>query len=384
MKKYIFITNSIKPTSEKAESLENIVLDNVSEPCIKKALSLGYDVYLGVNRANPEKLKCNEYPIKFYDSHTYRNIFAIKDNLIAYKNLCKLLRSGDVDVIHCNTPIGGLIGRICGKKYRVRKIIYTVHGFHFYKGAPLLNNTVFKCIEKIMARWTDVIITINSEDFHSAKKFRLKEGGNVYQIHGVGIDTAAFSNFVLNKNEYRKTLNLDDQDFVCIVTGRLDKNKNIDVCLKAISKCSNSRIHFLICGEGGERDSLKRLAQNLNIENQIHFLGYRKDIKELLAIADCFLFSSKREGLSRSIMEAMASGLPCIVSDIKGNVDLIENSKGGYLIKNEDDYSIKINELYLDREKCKIMGSYNKIKVKGFDQETVYKEISDIYNLELM
>ena len=56
-------------------------------------------------------------------------------------------------------------------------------------------------------------------------------------------------------------------------------------------------------------------------------------------------------------MEAMASGLPCIVSDIRGNVDLIENSKGGYLIKNEDDYSIKINELYLDREKCKIMGN---------------------------
>lgn len=116
LSKYVFISNSTKPNQDEYESLEDIKLSNVNRPCLKIANEMGYDVILGVNRKYPEKLKCPEMDITFYDSHTFRSIFAFKDNYIAYKNLCEILKKGEVEVIHCNTPIGGFIGRVCGKK----------------------------------------------------------------------------------------------------------------------------------------------------------------------------------------------------------------------------------------------------------------------------
>ena len=171
---YVFLSNSSKPSEEKRRSRENVKISSVSRPCIEAALDLGYEVTLGTNRHKPEELSC-EFPIKFYDSHTYRSITAFGDNKIAYDNLCKVLDQGDVEVIHCNTPVGGLVGRLAGKRKKIKKIIYTAHGFHFYKGAPLINRTVYKWAEQIMAHWTDVIITMNKEDFEAAKKFKLRK-----------------------------------------------------------------------------------------------------------------------------------------------------------------------------------------------------------------
>ena len=170
---YVFLSNSNKPNKAEEYSRQPVILSNVSRPYLEKALDMGYEVWFGTNRDKPENLEC-ELPIHMYDSHTYRSIFNLKDNIIAYKNLMKILKNNDIKVIHCNTPIGGMIGRICGKKAKVKHIIYTAHGFHFYKGAPLLNRTIFKWAESLMAHWTDAIITMNEEDYQAAQKFKLK------------------------------------------------------------------------------------------------------------------------------------------------------------------------------------------------------------------
>ena len=210
MKGYVFIANSTKPSAEKRKSRELYKLSNVVKPCAQAALDKGYDVFVGVNRDNPETLEC-DMPVKLFDQNTYRSLTDFKENRKAYKNMCKLLSENDVEVIHCNTPIGGMIGRICGKKYKVKKVIYTAHGFHFYKGAPLFNRTVIKWVERFMARWTDAVITMNKEDFEEAKKFKLRNNGKAYFVHGVGINTKDF-NIECDKKAKLQELGLKETD----------------------------------------------------------------------------------------------------------------------------------------------------------------------------
>lgn len=385
MKKYVFITNSTKPSDEVFESLEEIKLDNVSRPCLEAAIEMGYEVILGVNRKYPEKLNCRELPIKFYNSHTYRSILSFKDNYIAYRNLCNVLKKGDVDVIHCNTPVGGLIGRICGKKYKVKKVIYTAHGFHFYKGAPIFNNTVLKWTEKIMAHWTDILITLNEEDYQAAKKMKLKKNGKVYKIPGVGIDTNIYKNNCIDRNKLRQSINIKDSDFVCISIGRLDKNKNNKASIESIYQMHRKDVHLIICGEGDELNKLLELVNKLGMNDRVHFLGFRKDIPDLLYISDIFISLSEREGLPRATMEAMAAGLPCIVSEIRGNVDLIDENKGGHLISLQEFDIIPSILISLIENKSlrEDYGIHNQNKIKQFDILNVKHEVADIYNSNL-
>ncbi len=377
---YVFIGNSTKPDAETLNSRDMIVPGNVSRPCLETALEMGYDTYLGVSRNRPEELDC-ELPVKLYDSHTYRSITAFKDNKIAYKNLMKLIDEKNIELIHCNTPVGGLIGRLCGRKKKVKHIIYTAHGFHFYKGAPFLNRTVLKWAEKLMARYTDAIITMNREDYEAASKFRLRKGGKVYYVPGVGIDTEEYFSLSVDRASVRASLGFSDDDIVCISMGDLIPRKNYETAIKAIAACNNPKLHYIICGVGGELENLERLAQAEGVGGQIHFLGFRKDIKELARASDIFLFTTLQEGMPRSMMEAMASGLPCVASKIRGNVDLLEDGVGGYLceVRDIEAFAKHIGMLAEDSALRESMSRENLERIKGFDTKVVKSLIEKIY-----
>ena len=381
MKKYIFIANGTKPKKEAYESKERVKLGNFIAPCVKAALNMGYDeVHVGVNRKYPEELEC-DLPVKFYDANSFRSITAIKDNKRAYKNLCERLKEGDFDAIHCNTPIGGMVGRFAARKFKLRKVIYTAHGFHFYKGAPLFNRTILKWAEKIMARWTDAIITMNQEDYEAAKKFKLKKGGKVYFVHGVGVDTSLYVKSEEIRQQKRAELNLKEDDIMLISMGDLIPRKNYPSAIKAIAKTGKKNLHYFICGKGAGLEELQNLAKAEGVEEQIHFLGFRTDVKDLLQAADVFLFTTRQEGLPRSMMEAMASGLPCVASKIRGNVDLIEDGIGGYLAKPDDvdGFAKGISALADDKELRARISANNLEKIKEFDVSVVEKEMQDIY-----
>ena len=380
MSGYVFIGNSTKPTLEVANSRNRISPTNVSAPCIEAALALGYDVFLGVNRNNAEELECT-YPIKLYDAHSYRSLLAVKDNRIAYHNLVKLIKKNNVDVIHCNTPIGGMIGRFAGRRCRVNTIIYTAHGFNFCKQGSLLNNTVVKLAEKIMARWTDAIITMNEEDFAAAKRFKMKKGGKVFFVHGVGIESSSYlPNQSIRRNK-RMELGLSDQQIMLISAGDLVDRKNYTPVIKALSQINDKNIHYYICGKGPKEQELKLLAKTLHVEDKVHFLGFRTDMKELYQAADIFVFSSILEGLPRCTMEAMASGLPCIVSKIRGNVDLIKDNKNGLLCSPSgvEEYAEKIKYLASSKDERMRMGNNNLQIIKQYDIAVVRNEIKSIY-----
>lgn len=377
---YVFVSNGTKPTAEKYSSREPIKPGNVSRPCLQTALDMGYDVVYGVQRAKPEELEC-ELPIKLYDAHTYRSITAFKDNKIAYDNLNKVIRENNVEVIHCNTPVGGMVGRLCGKKNKVKKIIYTAHGFHFYKGAPLFNRTVLKWAEMLMARWTDAIITMNREDYEAAKKFKLRKGGKVYFVHGVGITLKDFEGLSHLRQQKREEMGVKGDDIVLISMGDLVPRKNYGAAIRAIAKANNQKLHYMICGRGPELENLQALAKELGVESQIHFLGFRTDVKELLTGADMFLFTTRQEGLPRSMMEAMASGLPCVASAIRGNVDLIENGVNGFVCPTDDvdGYAAAIEKIASDPDLREQMRVNNLEKIKQYDISVVEQEIRAIY-----
>lgn len=203
MKKYLFISN----VSHK--------ITNFAIPSIEAAQSLGYEVHLAANyrdfKDDPEK-----YGVILHHIDIARSPFH-KENLAAYKQMMELLKKDKFDIIHCNTPVGGLLGRVCGAKTGVRKILYTAHGFHFYKGAPWINKTVFKFIEKRLAHQTDAILTMNREDFDAAQCFRLRtKNGKVYFVHGVGIDSQTLRETTVDKDALRSELGIPKEAVLLI------------------------------------------------------------------------------------------------------------------------------------------------------------------------
>lgn len=304
-----------------------------------------------------------------------------KQTLTAYRQLDKLLTEIDFDVIHCHTPIGGILARIAGKKHNVPHVLYTAHGFHFYKGAPKINWIVYYNAEKIMAHYTDALITINNEDFANAQKFKTKRGGQVYQIAGAGIDTKRFRQVSSDRRVKRNELGIENTDFFVLSVGELNKNKNHETVIQGLSKVEHSGIKYRICGDGIYKDELQKLIRDLNMEDCVRLLGYRTDIPEISHAADLFVFPSYREGLPVSMMEAMASGLPVVASSVRGNVDLIVNGENGFLLDPLDDtkWGQLIAKMKGHSDKCKKMGEKNKQKMLSYDKEEVRKQLAAIY-----
>ena len=381
-KAYLYVSNGSKPSAEEFELTTPVGPNSFSKASIWAANEMGWDLHMGINRKFPEKIQSLDFEIQFYNQNSFRNVFAIKDICIAYNNLCLYLKENpQIEIIHCNTPIGGLVGRLAGKKFN-KKVIYMAHGFHFYKGAPIINRTIFKWIEQYLAHYTDILITINKEDFQAARQFKLKKDGKVFYVPGVGIDLEHFMNLSFDKESKRKNVGLSSNDFVIISIGNLNDNKNTSTLIKALNETPYN-CHYLICGTGPKEQELKNLAKEYKIESRCHFLGHRKDINELLAISDIYVMASKREGLPRSTMEAMASGLPCIVSSIRGNQDLIENGMGGFLISPDDSYGFAkaINTLRDNRTLMERMSSWNLKRIKEFDINFVKSSMLNIFKL---
>lgn len=379
---FLFISNGRVVPIEQELSLDPIRVGSFGASAIYAADHLGMKLYMGVNRIYADQIKGIDYDITFYNQHIYRSIFGFKDIMIGYKNLCNFLKTHvDIAVIHCNTPIGGVLGRICGYKFK-KKVIYTAHGFHFFKGASFVNRTIIKWIEEWLAHYTDAIITINKEDYEAAKKMRLKEGGKVYYVPGVGIDTNIYENIRVDKHAKFHEIGLPENVKVGIVVGDLNDNKNVKILVKALPN-TPKYFHLIVCGLGPNLSVLKKLAEDMNVSERIHFLGFRQDIKELYAISDVFIMASKREGLPRSTMEAMCMGLPCVLSNIRGNVDLINEGEGGYLVNPKDfvGFAIAINKVLVDSKSAKQMGKINKEKIKNNNSiECVKKQMINVFN----
>lgn len=302
-----------------------------------------------------------------------------KSNLKAIRQLSHIMKETSFDVVHCHTPVGGVVARLVAGKYRKTgtKIFYTAHGFHFYKGAPLINWLVYYPAEWLCSWKTDLQITINREDYKRARKcFHAKK---TLYIPGVGIDIQKFGNKTIDISNKREELGVAEDETIILSIGELNKNKNHEVIIRALQKLNNKKIRYFIAGKGPLRSYLENLIGDLGLNENISLLGYRTDIHELCQAADFFVFPSYREGLSVALMEAMASSLPCICGNIRGNNDLIVPGKGGYLVdgKNVRSWTAAIEKMMKsDREK---MGTFNRNRVRNFSIDNVQRKMEKIY-----
>ena len=262
-----------------------------------------------------------------------------KDNLQAYKELKKIIEKEHYDVIHCNTPMGGIVTRLAARKTRKRgtKVYYTAHGFHFYKGAPKKNWLVFYPIEKNFSRMTDTLITITKEDYNLAcKKFYC----NVERIHGVGVDGKRYHSVSEDeKKKIRKQLGFLGTQKIILCVGELLPNKNQQMIIRSMKNIVTEYpdAKLLLAGNGPEKAILENLINSLALGKNVKMLGYVTNLQEYQKIADIAVSCSKREGLPLNIVEAMLSGTPVVASMNRGHRELIQDGKTGVLV-NVDDY----------------------------------------------
>lgn len=310
-----------------------------------------------------------------------RKISDISGIINSYKSVKNLCNKNRYKLLHCHSPIGSVVARLGARSARKKygtKVIYTAHGFHFFKGAPIINWLALFPIEWICSFITDVLITINKEDYERAKK--LFHAERIEYVPGIGIDTQAIRNTVTNKKAKLAEFGVNDET-VFLSVGELNKNKNHEVIIRALSKI-HKPFKYILCGKGDRKEYLESLANELGIGNNVIFAGYRTDIKELLNCADVFCFPSFREGLSVALMEAMAAGMPCVVSCIRGNVDLIQEGVNGFLCApdNVDEFAEAL-EKACNKDVCETMRGNNYRIIRDFDKNTVMDSISAIYSL---
>lgn len=352
-------------------------------PIMKMLKEEGFEVHVAARNNLAEKNGLQmKYADKIYDIPFERSPFN-KNNIKAYKKLNDILKKENYNIVHCNTPVGGMITRLASNKFRKKglRVIYTAHGFHFYKGAPIKNWIIYYPIEKIMSYLTDDLITITKEDYNLAtqKKFKCR----VHHIYGMGVNSNKFKQVSLEeKNNIRLKKGYKDE-FIILCTGELNKNKNQSTLIKAMADVVNvyPNTKLLLAGNGPTHDELESLVKSLNLEKNIELLGYRTDLEDYVNLCDLVVSASFREGLPLNIMEAMICGKPVIASDNRGHRELIHDKENGILINLSKNKEFNNQIIYLiehnDLQKKYIENSLKIIK--PYDINNIKKQINAIY-----
>lgn len=370
------------------------MIDQFNMPNIALLQKLGYEVDVACNfiegntcsdeRVAELKQKLQDMHVRCYQIDFARNIKHMGQNMRALRQVESLMKQNRYAFCHCHSPIGGVVARIAGHRTKT-KVIYTAHGFHFYQGAPIVNWLVYYPVEKALSRWTDVLITINHEDYALAKKkFHMKK---LKYIPGVGIDTERETLSLQEKLKKRQELEIPSDAFLITCAAEFTPNKNQKTVIEAIQQLNHPNIYFVMCGIGEKKEELEAYVWEHQLEDHIRFVGFRKDLHEILQASDCFVLSSFREGLSVALMEAMAEGLPVVCGRIRGNVDLIKDGKDGILVSpgEEKDYEEAFRKLYEMKQKAfqkfENIGLNNRNKVEAFSKETVDQIMKKVYQV---
>lgn len=319
----------------------------------------------------------DKYGLTVHEIEFTRSPFSLK-NRKGYKKLVELQKKQNYDLVYCQQPVGGLMGRLIAKKFKL-PCIYTAHGFHFFKGNNPIKNFVFKTVEKYLAKYTTVLITINEEDYQASLKMKAR---HKFKINGIGVDLSVYKEDKnIDKQKFREELGLEKNDFVVLSVGELNENKNTFRILECIKNIENNNVKYLVCGQGPLKEKFEEYIKNNNLDKRVKLLGFRKDVAKIYAISDLYIMPSYREGLSKSMMEAMCYGLPVVASKIRGNTDLLGDNEGGILCNpnNTKEFTDAIVNLYNNKDLQKQYSKRNKNFVKNFDLKVVQKQLEEIY-----
>ena len=348
-------------------------------PYLKYFKENGYEVHVATGDTIEVKNYCDKkiiIPIK-RSPYSFSNLKAIYE-------LKKIIDAEEYDIIHCHTPMGGIVARIAAKKARKNgtRVIYTAHGFHFYKGAPLKNWLIYYPIEKLMSRYTDCLITISLEDYELAKR-KFSKIKKIEHIYGIGMNEDRLQKNLSKKDkkEIRSKLNINENDIVISYVAELNKNKNQIMLINIVEKLKFEYpdIKLLLIGNGKFKEYYQEIITKKNLENNVFLLGKRNDICELLGITDIYTPSSIREGLGVNVIEAMYMELPIVASNNRGHRELVENNVNGIIVKNESEMQVAIKKLIDDSKLRCYMADNSKIKTEKYLLSNVIKNMIRIY-----
>ena len=349
-----------------------------NRPFMRMMSEKGWEVHYA-SMGEEEILDCDKSFVVPFTRSPFR-----LSNITAYRQLKKIINQENYDIIHTHTPMGSVVTRLAAKKARKNgtKIIYTAHGFHFFKGAPLLNWLIYYPVERLMARHTDTLITINKEDYHRAKK-QFKT--NVIYMPGVGVDPKRFKPklTVKQKLELRKSLGLKKDDFVMIYPAELNKNKNQTLLLHVLHEINkeDKSVHLLLAGKDNLNGYHKKLADDLGVAKNVHFLGYRSDIPQLLQMSDLSVSASHREGLPVHLIEAMFAGLPIVTTKCRGATELVEDGVNGFVVGfDKVEFVERVQKIIENTQLRKSLGKKSSAAVRNYEVIYAQRQTQKVYN----
>lgn len=353
---------------------------------IDALLALGYKVELCANFENGEgpEIHNQKYVAECKEKCIETHSIAFQRHSLAGSLKClpavkQLLRDGQYDIVHAHTETGGLILRLARGAKGKSKFFYTPHGMSFWKGSSMKSQMVYKPLERWICGGMDQNLGMNMEEVANLENWN-KRSANY--IHGIGLNLQRFESATRAKDEVRKEIGIPEDAILLMSVGELDDNKNHVTAIKALGQLGRKDIYYIVCGVGPNKEMLEALAEEVGLKDNVKLLGYRSDIPDILHASDIFIFPSFHEGLPVSVLESMAAGLPAIVSEIRGNVDIVTDGENGYLFApaDVDTLAAKMRLLVDDMEKQVAMGQKNKEIVKAFGMDAVVEELKQIYS----
>lgn len=355
------------------------------KPLVAMLHEHGCEVHVAArnNLAEKNGLKL-DFVEQVFDVPFQRSPFS-PQNLSAYKQLKKIIAEEHYDIVHCNTPVGGVAGRFAARKARKcgTRVFYTAHGFHFYQGAPIKNWLIWYPVEKFMCRYTDKLITITQEDYDLASS---KFSTQTERIHGVGANSAKYYKLTASRcAELRREFGYDGDEKILLCTGELLPNKNQITVIRSMKmvKTSFQKVRLLLAGNGTNLRGLQSEVAALNLQDAVDFLGYKTDLEDYANISDVIVSCSFREGLPMNIVEGMLLKKPVVASFNRGHRELVEQGKTGYMVSPSDScaFAEKILTLLRDPALADRMGQAGYEKAQHYTDTNVLKELQKIYEL---
>ncbi|MCF6222645.1 MAG: glycosyltransferase family 4 protein [Flavobacteriaceae bacterium] len=362
----------------------DIHLLNFHLPYLQWFKTQGYEVHVACNGNRKIPFADKTWSLSIGRSPIDRN------NIFAYKKLKKIISNNRYEIIHSHTPMGGVLTRLAARTSRKNgtRVLYTAHGFHFYKGSSLKNWLLFFPIEWLLSNITDGIITINNEDYEAINNFGFRSKDK-FKIDGIGInpDRLKFDNSD-DKIQLKENLGFNKDDIIILYIAEMIPRKNHWFIFKSISAIvkNNSNVKFIFAGGlAVEGENLKNYSKNNGIDDSVFFLGYQKDIAKYIYIADIGISSSIAEGLPIGIAEIMTTGLPVVISDIRGHNELVVHEKSGFLYNLKDKVSfIKyVNLLVNDIKLRNQIGEIGAKRMSRFHLQNPLKQMIEIYDYYL-
>lgn len=348
-------------------------------PFMKLLQDWGYEVHAAASPAEGRKDEVAAAGAVCHDIPFARS-FASPAHVPALRALLALFSRERYSLIHVHTPAAAWLGRLAARLVRQGPVLYTAHGFHFYQSAPAWYWLAYYTFERIASRWTDGLVVMNQEDYRAAQRMGFVPGQNLFLVHGVGVEVERYASAAPAS---REELDLPAGAKVVVCVGEFTANKNHLLLLRAwrevVREVPEARL--LLVGDGALRERVQSWVREMGLAESVRLLGFRRDVPNLLALAEVLTLTSRREGLPRAVMEAMAAGKPVVATDVRGSRDLVRHGENGFLVPPDDPGVLAryLVRLLKDSTLAREMGERGREMVKPYALENVLREMAEVY-----